>query len=319
MMKKLSSIVLTALTVAATFALADSAAYAQTTSYYNSGFYDYTVGAGVTTLDVTLAGAFGTSTGSGSGGNGGLITARLTGLTAGQVLHLSIGSEYGNGVSSNGSGGAGVSGGGRGGELSAIAFGTGTNLSSFTYLLVAGGGGGANGGNGGAGGGSVGQDGDAAAIVGNPVGGKGGTQTAGGAPGASNATAGSFLKGGDGGSGSGNVYQDTGGGGGGGYYGGGGASGTAGGGGGSSYGAATVVNGVAVNSFVDVQGGAQMAQFGEEGQTSLGSLNGAGYATLTVVTANISSSAAPEPSSVALVLPALGMVGGGLLRRRRQK
>jgi len=194
-----------------------------TTFSFTGAGQTYTVPAGVTALQVSVAGAQGgTWGGSGAGGAGAVVQATLA-VTPGEVLNINVGGA--GGFTSSGSGfvPGGYNGGGA--NLGSAAGGAGGGASDIrrggnalaNRVVVAGGGGGGGGGQlGGAGGAPVG---------GNGVVGQGGTQAGGGASGSSG-QAGSL---GQGGSVNGN-------GGGGGYYGGGSSnpfSGT--GGGGSSW------------------------------------------------------------------------------------
>ncbi len=189
----------------------------------SGGDQTFTVPRGVTTLNVSLRGAGGeaskTGTQSGDnyshiGGTGGSAVGKLA-VVGGSQLVLTVG-DYTD-YSGGGNGSPGLrGGGGDGGGLTAI-----WKAASFTSepLLIAGGGGGAagaGGGNGGTGGGLAGGDGQTAF---GPASG-GGTQTAGGQAGGPGGQPGAKFKGGDA------DYQPTwvdgGGGGGAGYYGGGG-------------------------------------------------------------------------------------------------
>lgn len=282
-------------------------AHAQT--FTTPGSFNYVVANGVTSVTVVVNGAGGLLSNQSSninGGNGGSVTATLSNLVAGTTLTLFVGGNYSS--SANGSGGLSS-----GGEFSAIAFGANQTRASLIaagaantpLLVLAGGGGGSaasNSGAGGAGGGTTGGSG------GGNLSGTGGSQTAGGTAGQGGAvsgTNGSFLLGGDGGAGAG--------GGGGGFYGGGGGSvggSTAGaGGGGSSFSsvAPSAFNGsIVVTNVINMQGG------GSAGQTR----GGSGQVGSITVTPN--SVAAPEPGSIALLLPLMGVVGLGAVRRRRK-
>ncbi|MDO7849816.1 glycine-rich protein [Hymenobacter sp. M29] len=195
----------------------------------------YVVPAGVTALQVDLAGAMGgytynTNTGQGLGGR---VQATLA-VTPGQVLTVYVGGAGTNANAGSGGyngGGSAVFGDGGGGGASDIRLG-GTALAN-RVLVAGGGGGGADEGAGGAGGGLTGGAG-AAGTAGS--GGLGGSQSAAGTGGAGS---GSYAAG-NGGSGAtgGNGTFSNGagaGGGGGGYFGGGSGGGFSGGGGGSSY------------------------------------------------------------------------------------
>jgi hypothetical protein len=224
------------------FLLAGSSAlHAQTTFNYTGAVQTYTVPPCVNSISVTVLGAQGGNGSTAPGGLGGSVQATIP-VTPGEVLNIYVGQtgadNTGNGPTSFNGGGSTFSyssGGtaGSGGGASDIRR---APYSTADRLVVAGGGGG--GGyqncNGGHGGGLTGQDGIPFPSWPN-AGGKGGTQTFGGAGGIAccscptYTTSGVFFQGGNGsGDGAG------GGGGGGGYYGGGGAC-FSGGGGGSSY------------------------------------------------------------------------------------
>ena len=210
---------------------------------YTGDYYDWTVPAGVAQVGFDVYGAQGGNGGPSAGGTGqtkaGGLGGRVQGklvTTPGDVLRIYVG---GKGTDTSLTGAGGFNGGGStsatsddnrrpgaGGGASDIR--TGAALS--TRLIVAGGGGGASGwkeAEGGAGGGLIGGDAPGPYHCGS--GGKGGTQSAGGATGACGFQAGAL---GVGGNGRGSTHG--GGGGGGGYYGGGGGT-IDGGGGGSSY------------------------------------------------------------------------------------
>lgn len=292
--------------------LATRAAHSQT--YTTPGQFNYIVPQGVTDILVTVNGAGGVQ-GNANGGNGGTLTATLTNLVAGNTLTLFVGGFGAGGA--NGSGGNGQS--GKGGEFSAIAFGANLTRDSLvatgaatTPLLVLAGGGGSGGvnsggraGAGGAGGGTSGASGS------NSISGGGGTQTAGGGGGAANLSGnnGSFLQGGS-------SNGSFGGGGGGGFYGGGGggefftSSSSGGGGGGSSFSssAASVFNGnVAVTSVSQTQGGGGAGGFG---------ITFARNGSITL--AAVAPAIVPESSTFALALPALGMIGAVMIKRRKK-
>jgi RHS repeat-associated protein len=197
---------------------------------YTGAPQQWTVPAGVTTLQVKAVGAQGGGT---YGGYGALVNATIS-VVPGQLLTVFVGGQ-GSGASGgfNGGGGGNPYGGEAGGGASDIRAG---GLTLADRVVVAGGGGGASkfadsiaGG-----GGSAGRLGEAGAAGGGPwAGGGGGTQTAGGAWGG-----GLYGSGGSLGQGGGGTYQ--GGDGGGGYYGGGAGGGDTnggpgGGGAGSSY------------------------------------------------------------------------------------
>lgn len=199
---------------------------------YTGASQQWTVPTGVTSIQVTAAGAQGDGT---YGGFGAQAQATLA-VTPGQILNIYVGGQGSgrnggfNGGGSLDSGSSGTAGGG--GGASDVRVG-GTALAN--RVLVAGGGGGAGTGatsifgTGGSGGSTTGEVGGSGS--GGFTGGGGGTQTAGGASGGTLGIAGSLGQGG------GSFYQ--GGCGGGGYYGGGGGAsnssgGSAGGGGGGS-------------------------------------------------------------------------------------
>ena len=190
----------------------------------------------------------------GPGGLGGHTMFALT-VTPGSTYQVNVGGRGGDGFLGVGPGGAGgVNGGAPGGNIAVVGRSAGgggaTDIRDGLFSLtdrigVAGGGGGATAvvqtsvgdGGGGAGGGTTGSDGSnnlRSGDQGNPEGGKGGTQAAGGAGGPTNATyphtggdglAGTFGAGGGGGDLVGGTNGDAGGGGGGGWYGGGGGGG----------------------------------------------------------------------------------------------
>jgi Glycine rich protein len=207
-------------------------------TYTAVGTDGFTVPAGVSSLTVDVYGAQGGGVpGNSTGGLGGHAAATLT-VTPGQILDVNVGGAGGaesspvpnggfNGGASGGVGGAPDTGAGGGGASDVRQ----APFELADRLLIGGGGGGGGNANGGAGGGlSGGADSDNDS-------GKGGTQDAGGAGGASGGTAGSLGLGGAGGDSSGS----GGAGGGGGFYGGGGGAGFSGGfmgsgGGGSGFG-----------------------------------------------------------------------------------
>ena len=210
---------------------------------FTGDYYDWTVPAGITQVGFDIYGAQGGNGGPSAGGTGqtvqggrgGRVQGTLT-VTPGSVLRVYVG---GKGTDATLVGAGGFNGGGStsatsddnrrpgaGGGASDIR--TGAALS--TRLVVAGGGGGSSGwraAEGGAGGGLIGQD--APGPYHCAFGGRGGTQSAGGAAGACGNQAGSLGIGGNG-----RGSSHGGGGGGGGFYGGGGGT-IDGGGGGSSY------------------------------------------------------------------------------------
>jgi PKD repeat protein len=214
---------------------------------FTGSVQNFTVPAGVTSVQVECWGAegqIGNLTSTGIGGLGGYATGTLA-VTPGQSLNIYVGGKstnFAGGYNGGGSGGNGGSSwgyGGGGGGASDVRVG-GTSLSN--RVIIAGGGGGGGGressstdaGPGGHGGGNTGNAGTNSQSA---SAGQGGTQSAGGAAGTSpwcNGTAGSSGQGGLGQ----NCNSYSGGGGGGGYYGGGGGAngnGGAGGGGGSSF------------------------------------------------------------------------------------
>lgn len=205
--------------------------------------YYWSVPAGVSSITVEAWGAWG-GAGGGSGGftyggEGGSATQSVS-VVPGRSFQIVVGAA-GLSFTQGGAGGCGVTsggngvdgGGGGGGGTTVLADGYPFPSGGYQLFVVAGGGGGAGGdaigdppggGNGGGSSGSPGGDGFGAY---RGYGGAGGTQSAGGARGLPNGTAGSYSGGGAGGNG---CYSGFGGGGGGGgYYGGGG-------GGGGSYG-----------------------------------------------------------------------------------
>lgn len=231
-------------------------------------------------------GGGGMPTAGGNGGAGSFISSEFTVVPGEQLVvrvagggqaptNITLASQPGGlgGINGGGTGGDGVesgdsdaTGGGGGGGYSGVF------RQGIPLIIAAGGGGGGGGdddvtingaGNGGPGGFLDGIDGDFAQTISGTqtgAGGKGGTQTAGGAAGTASSQSispipGTFLQGGAGGTGT--QWRAGGGGGGGGYWGGGGASAGyagncsgSGGGGGSSYSINTIVifeNGVANN------------------------------------------------------------------------
>lgn len=239
---------------------------------FTPGAYNWTVPAGVTEVNVRLLGARGASS------RGGETRATLT-VVPGQVLQVRVGGEglYGptgadynvvvaggaGGYNGGGNGGPGTGKFGAGGGGGASDIRTSDALSS--RLVVAGGGGGRGTYDpGGDGGGASGGDAYRTSGGNFPPDssyGKGGTPTAGGAPGAAlssnraarGGSAGGFGSGGSGGDGTAfsfsvSVNEAGGGGGGGGWYGGGGGGTNGGGGGGSSYGPPGAVMNRGVNN-----------------------------------------------------------------------
>jgi hypothetical protein len=222
---------------------------------YTGGDQQWQVPPGVTEIFVDVEGAQGGTRGSVLGGSGGRVRCKIP-VTPGQTLYLTVGGQPTTNVPVYGFGGNGgfhisfsttqraMAGGG----LSAIS--TAFPLTQANALVIAAGGGGASGnasfsaaGGGGLIGGSI--TGDYGGVL---IGGRGGTQSAGGAAGApydpnsTAPTAGTALNGGNGGivnPGAGLTGWNGGGGGGAGYFGGGGGAGggnaQAGGGGGSSF------------------------------------------------------------------------------------
>lgn len=226
--------------------VAGSALSAQTATFnYTGGTQTFTVPACVTSLTVDVYGASGGNNGSYLGGSGGRVQATVP-VTPGEVLEIRVGQV---GVSTSTSnppvynGGGGVY-----SYVSAGPAGTGGGASDIRRapnalvdrLVVAGGGGGGGYVNiGGHGGGLIGQDGIPYITFPNS-GGKGGTQSAGGAAGVACCSCPTYTTAGASGQGGNGSGDGAGGGGGGGGYFGGGGSCFAGGGGGSSYTAATV-------------------------------------------------------------------------------
>ncbi len=205
---------------------------------YTGAAQQWTVPAGVTSLVVECFGAIGGDSGNSAyGAKGGKASAKVP-VTPGSTVNVYVGGKgtvLATGATGGWNGGGGTASttsqpAGSGGGASDIRVG-GTDLTDRKVVGAGGGGGGYSGtaANGGGGGGLTGLDGGTS----NPsywIGGKGGTQTAGGIPGPNyGATPGTL---GQGGRGAGN--SGGGGGGGGGLYGGGGGS-VGGGGGGSSY------------------------------------------------------------------------------------
>ena len=238
----------TAQAVSASPSLVCSGSVCTWTFPYTGDYYNWTVPAGVTQVGFDVYGAQGgdggpSAGGTGSvaqGGKGGRVQGKLS-VTSGAVLRIYVG---GKGTNYSLTGAGGFNGGGStsatsddnrrpgaGGGASDIR----TDAALSTRLVVAGGGGGSSGwmaAQGGAGGGLIG--GDAPGPYWCTFGGKGGTQSGGGAAGNCGNQAGSLGIGGNGRGGS-----HGGGGGGGGYYGGGGGT-IDGGGGGSSFTHATL-------------------------------------------------------------------------------
>ena len=220
-----------------------------TCTYYSSD--TFTVPAGVPLVNVDARGAQGgggTTLDKAAAGRGGCVQGTLSGLTADEVLRLTIG----------GAGGypsAGSNGGGPGASLPSPGWGGGgatdVRSASGALLLLAGGGGGAGGfgsnygGDGGLGGGGAGSPGLAGGSAHGGGGGGGATTTNGGFGGYGGfgglspgfvGSSGTSVSGGEGGFGGSNIalsagsspiYGGSGGGGGGGYFGGGGGGGGA--------------------------------------------------------------------------------------------
>ena len=213
-----------------------SASVTQTFTYTGAN-QNFTVPAGVTSMNVTLNGAGGGSAanGGGTGGAGGYVSGTLP-VTPGQSLVVMVGQGGGNGgtASATYGGGGNGTGGGAGGGRSAII------LAGSDMVTAGGGGGGKDYINhaGGAGGGSTGGNGGGSYPA---YAGGGGTTngtnsgTGGTNGGGTSSSAGSQYQGGFGS-----------GGGGGGYFGGGGSGATGGGGGGSSY--VSLLTGTVVNT-----------------------------------------------------------------------
>jgi len=226
---------------------------------YTGSMQVFTVPTGVTSINIDMTGASGGDLGTALGGKGGRVQGSLS-VIPGTVINIFVGKQGTSSISSQNTdsitGGGGVfsysSGGksGTGGGASDIRIG-GTGLNN--RVVVAGGGGGAGGTTsqslaGGNGGGLVGADGINWNTWPN-AGGKGGTQTAGGAMGVACCSCPTYTTAGIlgiGGFGSGDGAG--GGGGGGGYYGGGGAC-FSGAGGGSSYTDSSVTNVIHTQGF----------------------------------------------------------------------
>ncbi len=235
-------------------------AFAQPITFsYTGSVQTYTVPAGVTSLNIDLAGAQGGNFTSPAkiGGKGGRVTGFLA-VTPGQVLYIYIGQQPG--ASSCGSGGAaGLSSGGgenggtgssSAGQCGGAGAGGGTDIRTIagdlnSRKMVGGGGGGSGyacGEDGGDAGGLTGVNGNYCGGASTQCG-SGGTQTAGGAAGSPGAVAGSLGAGGN----ASNSFW--GGGGGGGYYGGGGSYGGSGAGGSSYAGGAGVSGAVLTGGY----------------------------------------------------------------------
>ena len=216
---------------------------------FTGDYYEWTAPAGVTQVGFDVYGAQGGHGGTsgglrGNGGLGGRVVGKLA-ITPGAVYRIYVG---GKGTDHSLSGAASFNGGGStsatsddnrrpGGGGGASDIRSSSTLAS--RLVIAGGGGGASGwttANGGAGGGLIGEAAPGPYHCGS--GGKGGTQSAGGASGSCASQVGSLGVGGNGQGGS-----HGGGGGGGGYFGGGGAR-VDGGGGGSSFTSPTLTSDV---------------------------------------------------------------------------
>jgi len=257
------------------YAEADGGSVGNVTTYnYTGGVQNWTVPAGVSSINIVAYGAQGGSS-IGGGGLGGMASGTLS-VTPGQVVSVYVGGQNGY----NGGGAAGTSNGypgSNGGGGTDVRYG-GTALGN--RVIVAGGGGGGGGGgccwsnaNGGYGGGSTGGNGTG--CCGNGPG--GGTQSAGGAWNfgsycancGNQATNGSLGQGGRGDNGC--ESYGTGSGGGGGYYGGGGGEscGTGrSGGGGSGY--TGGVSGGSQSSGVRSGNGQVSISYDVEGCTSPG-------------------------------------------------
>ncbi len=247
-----------------------SESFSQTFTFnYTGAQQQWTVPAGVTSVNLTVAGAKGGGT---NGGNGAVITKNCFSVTPGQILYIRVGGMGTQGANSGGwnGGGTGHNSTGSatyrswgGGGASDIRIG-GTALNN--RVIVAGGGGGRSGGSGPVCGGAANCNNGAAGCSTFGSGGGGGTQIAGGAGGTPWAgtppggQAGALGQGGQGG------YWQTasGGGGGGGLYGGGGGgndgcctggNGGGGGGGGSSLvpaGGTCVAGGNGNNGYITI-------------------------------------------------------------------
>lgn len=218
-----------------------------TTFNFTGAQQTWVVPTNVTSISVELDGAQGGGTNAGKGGR---VTAKLT-VTPGATLQIVVGGQptnanavYGGGGTGGANGATTTRNGFAGGGLSGIYL---TSVSQANALAIAGGGGGNSGINGkigGASGAPNGTDGGQGNYSGYQEGGRGATQSAGGARGVSidgatvASTAGTALNGGKGGSVNSSTWT-AGGGGGAGYFGGGGGAGggssVGAGGGGSSY------------------------------------------------------------------------------------
>jgi hypothetical protein len=240
-------------------------ANAQSTTYSTPGVYTYTVGPGVTSISVDMAGGGGgTSNCSGVGGNGGRVQCQVA-VVPGSLLNVYVGGQGANYVCCGGTNAGGFNGGGTGYQYGGGGGGaSGIRVAPYALanrLVVAAGGGGAgyNWCNeiGGAGGGLSGTVGVPYSGAPTSYSGQPGTQVccAGGATYSGSSSPGSLGQGGGVSSGYG------GGGGGGGYYGGGSGDNYTPGGGGSSYltdptvsGAVTTTGYQAGNGYVTITG-----------------------------------------------------------------
>ncbi len=151
---------------ALTAMLAAPAARARTTQNFTVGMSTFVVPVGVTSLNISLfGGGGGIQSVNGAGGSGGSLTATLSNLTAGTTLSVIVGAGGRNTLSNN-SGGSSLTAGDRGGEYSAISFGTGAVTTGNLLALAGGGGGGGNLFDGGAGGGTSGATGSGGSVSG---------------------------------------------------------------------------------------------------------------------------------------------------------
>lgn len=206
---------------------------------YTGNTQNFTVPAGVTSVEIKAWGAGGGGS-AGSGGSGGFVKATLN-VTGGSNLNIAVGGAgtYNTGLHNGGYSGGGNAGrqAGSGGGYSAVFTSTTLSATNVRVLAAGGGGGGyySTAAYGGPGVPGVPADPNAGDITSTRTGGKKGTTTGGGVAGsndgsANGATAGTQLQGGAGSRESGgffgSAYDAGGGGGGGGYYGGGGGYGS---------------------------------------------------------------------------------------------
>ncbi len=269
---------------------------AQTTFNYTGGLQTYTVPAGITLIDVDMAGGSGGRGFEGSQTNGfglgGRLTCRIA-VTPGEVLNLYVGNAGQNASSNTTPGAGGFNGGGNGASWSSSSAGGGGGgasdirrggLALANRILVAGGGGGNNvlGGSFGAGGGISGGSGSQHPFM-TAVPATGGTQTTGGTggtyPSFTSGANGTLGIGGSGGTGT------NGGGGGGGYYGGGGGS-FASGAGGSSYALPAATNVVHTQGFRTGAGYITISPVGPPAISSFSPASGNVGSTVTITGSN---------------------------------